>query len=59
VRSATPAGLAVAGVALADQVKNLDWRERHSALLCRLPAEVVEDVLEKLLTLIEPMEAGE
>jgi mRNA interferase MazF len=56
---AIPDGLPVSGVVLADQMKNLDWRERRSALLCRLPAEVVEDVLEKLLTLIDPLEAGE
>ncbi len=55
---AIPAGLPVAGVVLADQVKNLDWRERRSALLGRVPAEVVEDVLEKLLTLLDPLEAG-
>lgn len=47
-----PAGLAVSGVILADQVKILDWQARSASLSCRLPDEIVEEVLQKLLTLI-------
>jgi mRNA interferase MazF len=51
-----PPGLAVRGVVLADQVKNLDWKQRKAAYLCEVPHEVLEDVLEKVLTLIDPGE---
>lgn len=56
---AVPSGLAVAGVVLSDQVKNLDWRQRRSAFLCSIPYGTLEDVLEKLLTLIDPLEETE
>lgn len=49
-----PAGLAVSGVILADQVKNMDWKQRQAAYLCDVPVEILSDVLEKLLTLIDP-----
>jgi mRNA interferase MazF len=48
-----PAGLPVGGVILADQVKSLDWRSRHAALIARLPDEVLEDVLLKLAALLQ------
>lgn len=47
-----PAGLPIAGVILADQIKNLDWKARRADLICRLPAAVVGDVLAKLRALI-------
>ncbi|MFQ5814603.1 MAG: type II toxin-antitoxin system PemK/MazF family toxin [Anaerolineae bacterium] len=47
-----PAGLAVTGVILADQVKSLDWRARNAELICTLPAETVAEVLQKLGTLL-------
>ncbi len=47
-----PAGLAVTGIILADQVKSLDWRSRNAELICTLPAETVTDVLQKLGTLL-------
>ncbi|MFQ5850823.1 MAG: endoribonuclease MazF [Candidatus Binatia bacterium] len=47
-----PAGLAVTGVILADQVKSLDWRARNAELICTLPAETVTEVLRKLGTLL-------
>lgn len=51
-----PKGLGVRGVILTDQVKNLDWKKRQADFLCNLPAEVLEEVLEKLLTLMDPLE---
>ncbi len=42
-----PAGLAVTGAVLADQVKSLDWRAREAELACRLPAETTQEVLQK------------
>jgi len=51
---AIPSGLAVKGVVLADQVKNLDWRQRKAAYLGQMPAAVLEEIVDKLLTLIDP-----
>ncbi|TEU17719.1 MAG: mRNA-degrading endonuclease [Anaerolineales bacterium] len=47
-----PAGLAVSGAILADQVKSLDWRAREVELICTLPAATVAEVLQKLGTLL-------
>ncbi|MCI0637445.1 MAG: endoribonuclease MazF [Gemmataceae bacterium] len=51
---AVPTGLGVSGVVLSDQVKNLDWKQRRVGFLCEMPSEIVDEVLEKLLTLIDP-----
>ena len=40
------------GVILADQVKSLDWRARQVQLIERLPDAVVDEVLNKLATLL-------
>jgi mRNA interferase MazF len=47
-----PAGLPVAGAILADQVKSLDWRVRQAEFVCRLPQDVMDEVLDKLGTLL-------
>ena len=47
-----PAGLPVAGVVGADQVKSLDWRARQAARLGVVPDEVVAQVLRRLQTLL-------
>jgi len=47
-----PAGLAVTGAILADQVKSLDWQARKAELLCTLPAETMAEILQKLGTLL-------
>jgi mRNA interferase MazF len=47
-----PAGLAVSGAVLSDQVKNLDWRDRKASFLCRVPDIVLAQVLGKLETLL-------
>ena len=52
-----PDGLNVNGVILTDQVKNMAWKQRRAAYLCEMPAEVLDDVVEKLLTLIDPASA--
>jgi mRNA interferase MazF len=49
-----PEGLPVAGVILADQVKSLDWKTRKSEIGCKLPNQLVQDVLGKLNTLLRP-----
>jgi len=47
-----PGGLPISGAVLADQVKSLDWRTRQATLACRLPETAVEEVLNKIATLI-------
>lgn len=47
-----PAGLAVSGVVLADQIKSLDWRARRAAFVCKAPPEVVADVLSRIHALL-------
>jgi mRNA interferase MazF len=47
-----PEELPVTGVVLADQVKNLDWRSRNAEFACQVPHEVLEEVIQKLLTLL-------
>ena len=49
---ALPAGSELRGVVLADQVKSLDWRARRAERLGRLPDPEVQEVLEKLTTLL-------
>ena len=48
----TSKNLKVKGVILSDQVKNLDWQKRNAEFICRVSGEVLEEVLEKLGTLI-------
>ena len=47
-----PAGLAVTGVVLSDQVRSVDWQARLASFICILPHATVDDVLAKLHTLI-------
>ncbi len=49
---ALPQALEVSGVVLSDQVRSLDWRARRAALVCRVPKQMVRDVLGKLGTLL-------
>jgi mRNA interferase MazF len=44
--------LPVSGVVLADEVKSLDWRARKASRICRVPEEVVAEVLQKLNALL-------
>jgi mRNA interferase MazF len=47
-----PVGLRATGVIISDQVKSLDWRVRRAEYLTTLPGPVVEEVLQKLKTLL-------
>jgi len=47
-----PAGLAVTGVVLSDQVKNLDWHVRNAVFICKAPQNVMTEVLQKLGSLL-------
>ena len=44
----------VYGVVLADQVKNLDWRQRHAEFLCTPEGDLLNDVIEKAFALLSP-----
>lgn len=48
-----PAGLPVAGVVGADQVKSLDWRARKATRIAAVPKEIVTQVVTRLQTLLE------
>jgi mRNA interferase MazF len=50
---AMPAGLEVSGVALADQIRSLDWRARKAALICEVPGPAIDEILGKLGTLLD------
>jgi mRNA interferase MazF len=47
-----PAGLQVAGVILADQMKSIDWQQRKAAFLCQLPQAVLDEVLANIESLL-------
>jgi mRNA interferase MazF len=48
-----PKGLSVEGAVLADQVKNLDWRVRNAQFACAAPSLAVEEVVARILPLID------
>jgi mRNA interferase MazF len=50
-----PAGLPVAGVVGADQVKSLDWRARKATRIAAVPKEIVAQVVTRLQTLLEEL----
>jgi mRNA interferase MazF len=50
---ALPPDLQVAGVALADQMKSLDWRARDVIRIAALPDEVVKEILTRASLLIK------
>ena len=47
-----PPGLRVSGAILADQIKSLDWNARQAKHLGAVPANVMEEVLAKIQTLV-------
>jgi mRNA interferase MazF len=47
-----PKGSRVKGVVLTDQIKSLDWRERSAEFITKLSDVVVEEIIEKLGTLL-------
>jgi mRNA interferase MazF len=49
---ALPAGLAVGGVVLSDQLKSLDWRARKAKFISTLPQTVTAEVLARVRTLV-------
>jgi mRNA interferase MazF len=51
-----PPGLAVSGVVLADQARNLDWHQRKAKRIGKIPDDILGDVVAKVMTLIDPQE---
>lgn len=47
-----PPGMPIQGVVLSDQVRSLDWRARSVKFAGQLPEVTVQQVLEKLQTLL-------
>ena len=46
-----PEGLPVEGVILADQIKNVDWISRSAQFVCKIPVEIMQEVILKIETL--------
>jgi mRNA interferase MazF len=47
-----PQDLPIEGVILADQIKSLDWQSRQAAFICKVPQEILSEVITKLDLLI-------
>ena len=47
-----PQGLKLSGAVLSDQVKSLNWRARRAELICTLPKDTIDEVVQKLSTLV-------
>ena len=48
-----PDKLDVSGVILSDQLRSLDWRARNATFICKLPDDVIKEVIDKAGTLLE------
>jgi mRNA interferase MazF len=48
-----PDGHRARGAVLSDQVKSLDWKVRKAERFCRAPAEVTDEVIAKIVVLLE------
>lgn len=48
-----PTNIKVSGVVLADQVKILDWQARKAEFACRVPQEVITEVIAKIQALLD------
>ncbi len=47
-----PDELKLSGVILADQIKSFDWRTRRASFICKVPQATMDEVIQKLATLI-------
>ena len=47
-----PEGLKIQGAILSDQMKSLDWKVRRATFICKLPENIVLDVLKRFKTII-------
>lgn len=51
--SPLPDGLPITGIILADQIKSFDWRGRNTQFCCKVEDSVVDDVLRRLVVLLD------
>jgi mRNA interferase MazF len=51
-----PSGLEVEGAILADQIKSLDWRVRRARRIGRVPGDVLDEAVAKIVALVNPEE---
>jgi mRNA interferase MazF len=49
-----PASLPVKGVALADQLKSLDWRARNAEYIGTLPEAITKEIIRRASLLLSP-----
>ena len=49
-----PDGLGIEGAILSDQIKSLDWRARKARKVGRLPADVLQETVGRILALVDP-----
>jgi mRNA interferase MazF len=49
-----PSGHAATGVVLSDQIKSFDWRERRAEFKGTLPPSILHEVVETVMTLLDP-----
>lgn len=50
---ALPKGFSANGVALIDQLKTLDYHSRSASFIGKVPAEIIEEALDKLADFLE------
>ncbi len=48
-----PAGFKVSGAIISDQIRNLDWKARESKFFCRVPESTLQEVMEKIRSLLD------
>ena len=47
-----PDELKISGAILSDQIKSFDWKTRKAEYICKVPTDIIEDVLAKIATLL-------
>jgi len=47
-----PDKLKISGAILSDQIKSLDWKARKAEYICKVPTDIIDDVLAKIATLL-------
>jgi len=47
-----PDSCSIQGVILSDQIKSLDWKARQAEYICTVSSEIMQDVINKLRTII-------
>jgi len=52
-----PTGLGVEGAILSDQIKGLDWRVRKARRIGRVPTDILQEAVGKILALVDPGDA--